>query len=421
MRSHFLSFGISVVLLFVVQLHAADWPAFRGANGDGSSSEARAPVKWDNKTNVKWKTRLGAPGNSSPIVSNGRVFVTVSYDNGKTRSLICFDRKDGSQIWSRDVDYPKAMTTHKTNPHGSSTPVADGERVVVFHGSAGVYCYRFDGSELWHCELGEFVHIWGYASSPIIHEGQVFLNAGPGKRTAMTAMDLKTGKINWQTKEEISGDGSRRDDKAYTGTWASPMIRTIDGKEQLICSQTRRVVSYDPADGKVNWFCEGLKAKKGSLAYSSPMMAGDLCVQIGGFGGPGIGFKAGGSGDITANRAWRTERNPQSIGTGVYVSDHLFVPNAAGSMIRCIDPKTGRDKWNSGRDVAGKSWGSVVRVGGNLYVTNQTGDTVVFKPNPKKFELVSVNKLGERSNSTPAISDGDIFIRTFDSIYCISE
>ena len=406
-------------LFFPMFASAADWPQFRGPNGDGISSEKSAPLNWSRNSNVKWRAPLPAPGNSSPIVSNGKVFVTCTENEGKQRSLFCFDRETGGQAWVNTVDFDKAMPTHRTNPHGSPSAAANGEKVVVWHGSAGLFCYDFAGKELWKRDLGEFRHMWGYASSPVIYGDKVILHCGPGVRVFLTAIDLATGETVWETDEPVAGNGERNEQNQYIGSWSTPLIAKIDGRDQIVCSFNTRVNGYDPATGELLWFCQGLKGRKGELAYSSPHLAGDICVAIGGYGGPAIGFKPGGSGDVTEMRLWRREPNPQSIGSGVYVGEHLYIPDAAQGAIRCLDPKTGQDVW---RERGGPNfWGSIVMAAGRLYATNQQGQTVVFAPSPDGFEELAVNSLGEQSNSTPAVSDGEIFLRTFGGVYCISE
>jgi outer membrane protein assembly factor BamB len=151
------------------------------------------------------------------------------------------------------------------------------------------------------------------------------------------------------------------------------------------------------------------------------MIAGEICVAVAGYGGPSMGFTLGGKGDITeGRRLWRLERNPQSVGSGVYTGEHLYIPDGSQGTLRCLDPKTGEDIWRE-RTLGPSFWGSVVMAAGRLYVTNQRGDTVVFAPNSEAYEQLAANSLGEQSNSTPAISDGEIFLRTFTALYCISE
>jgi len=313
---------------------ATDWPAFRGPQGNGISEETQAPLEWNKTKNIKWQAKLPQAGNGSPIVSNGVVFVACTEDpKGKQRSLYAFDRKSGDQLWMKTVSYEKDDPTHNTNPHGSSTPAADGKRVVVWHGSGGLYCYDFKGNELWKQELGEFRHMWGYGSSPVIHNDRVILHSGPGKQIFVAAYALTDGSELWKTEEPQEGDGEHRTkDKAYMGSWSTPVIVKLDGKEQAICTLPTRVVSYDLTDGKMLWSCDGIRGPKGDLAYSSPVIAGDVCVSTGGFGGPAIGFKLGGEGDITeSQRLWRKDSNPQSIGSGVVIDGYFHRPENGGS------------------------------------------------------------------------------------------
>lgn len=412
---------VALVLTIPFSAFADDWPQYRGPGGRGVSSETSAPLKWGPKKNIKWRTALPANANSSPIVSNGCVFVTCAADEGKKRSLLCFDRKDGKLLWTRTAEFAKVMPTHKTNPYCGSTPTADGERVIVWHGSAGLYCYDFKGNKLWSRQQGDFEHIWGYASSPIIHGDKVILHAGPGKRVFLTAFNLKSGNVLWETDEPVKGDGSYNQKKQYIGSWSTPTIVEIDGEDQIVCAMSTRVNGYNLTDGKIIWSCDGLIGMKGELAYSSAVIADELCVQIGGFGGPSIAFKMGGEGNITENqRRWRSPKNPQSIGSGVFAKGHIFIPDAAAGSLRCLDPGTGKERWRA-RTGGPNFWGSISMVAGRLYVTNQEGETIVFAPNPEKFEKLASNDLGESSNATPAISDGEIFIRTRAALYCVAE
>ncbi|MCP4511696.1 MAG: PQQ-binding-like beta-propeller repeat protein [Fuerstiella sp.] len=401
--------------------HAGVWPAFRGVAGNGLSDARDVPLNWAADTNVSWRTELPEAGDSSPVVSGDRVFITCSLDRGLRRSLYCFRRSDGQQLWVQSVDHDQVMPTHKTNPYCASTPLSVGNRVVVWHGSAGLFCYDHDGNELWSRDLGEFRHMWGYGSSPVFHKDRIVLNCGPGKRTFLTAIDLVTGSTLWQTNEPIEGDGDRNENGKYSGTWCTPVITRVGGHDQIVCSQTTRVNGYDPDTGDILWSCDGLRGPKGDLAYSSPVMARDICVVLGGFNGPAYAFKPGGSGDITeSSRLWRVERNPQNIGSGVFVGKHVYVPDAGPGTLRCIEPETGAVVWQE-RMAGGTAWGSIVYADSRAYVTCQNGDTVVFSPQPEGYKQVAVNSLGEPSNSTPAVAQGQIFIRTSKALYCIGE
>jgi outer membrane protein assembly factor BamB len=407
-----------LVLLWAPHLQAADWPAFRGPTGDGIAVDDTAPAQWNATENVKWKVPLPQPGNGSPIVSGERVFVASAEDaRGHKRSLLCFDRGTGKLLWTKTVAFDRDDPTHETNPYGGTTPAADGERVVVWHGSAGLYCDDFEGRELWHHNLGEFTHMWGYGTSPVIQRDRVILHTGPGRRVFVAAFELASGKELWRQEEPIEGDGQHRPDKAYMGSWATPLVIEHEGRMQAICALPTRVVSYDCESGDILWFCRGLRGPKGDLSYSSPVVSGDLCVAVGGFNGPALGFKLGGSGDITAQATlWRKEQTPQSIGSGVIVDGYFYRPNAGPGTIDCLDPATGEILWS---ERTGTFWGSLVHVAGRCYVTAQDGTTFVFTPSPKKFELIAKNPLGEASNATPAVSNGELFLRGQKHLYCI--
>lgn len=398
---------------------AADSPAFRGIRGDGHSDE-QVPVKWSARENVKWRIGLPHPGHSTPVISRGRVFLTCASLNGRERGLYCYDRRTGKELWKRVVEFGSVEPTHKTNPYGASSAVTDGTRVVVWHGSAGLFCYDHAGGLQWKLDPGDATHIWGYASSPVIHNDRVFLHHGPGVETFMLAVELASGKVLWKTKE--AGGANDRDPR-MVASFSTPVMASVGGSDQLICSMPTRVAAFDPGTGEVLWSVGGLPSPRGDLVYTSPLIAGDIGIAMGGYQGPRIGFRLGGSGDVTqTHRLWRVEaKQPQRIGSGVVVGEHVYIANAGPGTVECISVKTGELAWQA-RLPSGNAWGSTVRAGDHLYVIDQSATTHVFRPSPDKFELVSSNRLGpeEKSNSTPAFSDGEIFLRTRTGLYCIS-
>lgn len=407
-----------IVLLANSVLWAGDWPGFRGPFGTGISPEKNLPTTWGPDKNIAWKFELPGPGNSSPIVSAGRVFLTCAEDKGTKRNLYCINRKNGKLVWKRTVVHKQPEKMHKTNPSCGSTPAADGQRVVVWHGSAGLYCYNFKGEELWSRDLGKFTHIWGYGSSPVIHHGKVFLNCGPGIRSFMLAVDLKTGEDLW--KKDLPGADSRQ--PRMVGSWSTPIIQKVDGTDQLLCSLPDRVNAYDPATGEIIWTLGGLAGPNGDLMYTSPVIGEGVAVAMAGYTGPAVGFELGGNGDVTkSNFLWKSDGpQPQRIGSGAIVDGNLYMANADGGTAQCFDLGTGLVLWK-GRLPGGAHWGSTIFADGKLYATNQSGTTNVFLPNPKKLEIIASNKMGEASNATPAFSNGQIFLRTDENLYCIQE
>ncbi len=414
--------AFACLVLLNSSTHADDWPAFRGPHGDGISTESDFPTTWGPDQNIQWKVPLPAPSNGSPIVSNGRVFVTLAEGEGRRRSLYCFDRRNGRQLWVRTVEFDKAEPTHATNPQGSTTPATDGKIVVVWHNSAGLVAYDFTGQQLWSRDLGEFQHMWGHGGSPVIHQDRVYLNCGPGKRVFVTALNLHDGSTVWEQDEPQDSDVSdARGDGAYKGSWTTPVVARVRGEDQLICTMPTRVIGYDLATGKILWTCDGIRGPRGDLAYSSPMIEDDFCVAIAGFEGPSIGFRLGEKGNITESSGrWQVEKNPQNIGTGIFAGGHIYRVNASpGPLIDCLDAATGKTVWRGPRGGAG--WASIVMAGNLLFATNQDATTYVFKRDPKQYEEVAQNKLDETCNATPALSDGQIFIRTHAHLYCVGQ
>ncbi len=411
---------VGVWLLAAACAVAADWPRFRGPQGDGKALDANPPVTWDTEKNVAWKAELPGPGNSSPIVQANRVYVTSSHHEGHTRSLLCFDRDSGDLLWQRDVQYAGEELTHDTNPQCGSTPAADAERVVVWHGSAGLHCYDHAGELQWSRDLGEFRHIWGYGSSPIWYQQSVILYGGPGSQTFLAAFDRDTGETLWRIDEPGSDSGEDRPDgekPVWRGSWSTPVLRQHAGRDELILSQPDHVRAYDPRDGAVLWSCPGLS----DLVYTSPVVQGSVIVCMSGYHGPALAVNINGaaSGE-THEPVWRLgDRQPQRIGSGVLLEDALYMANEDGTF-QCIDVTTGQDLWKA-RLTGSRVWGSLVLAGGRLYVTDQKGTTHVIAPNDEELQVLSTNPLEEPSNSTPAIVGKEIFVRTMEHLYCIRE
>src|SRR5262249_11466955 len=151
--------------------------------------------------NVRWKAPLPGPGNSTPVVWGDRVFLTQALDKGARRATLCFDRATGKKLWQKEVEFAGKESTHGDNPYCSASPITDGERVIVSHGSAGLFCYAFAGQELWHKDVGRQEHIWGNAASPVLHGELCVLWVGPGERQVLLAVEKRTGKTVWEHDE----------------------------------------------------------------------------------------------------------------------------------------------------------------------------------------------------------------------------
>jgi outer membrane protein assembly factor BamB len=192
--------GISLASIFIFNASAGNWPSWRGPQGTGVALEKNLPGIWNTNENVRWHTMLPGPGNSSPIVWNGRVFISQSIKYEHKRTLMCFDRADGKLLWQAGVTYMEDEPTQESNPYCSGTPATDGQRVIVSFGSAGLYCYDFDGKELWHRDLGKMIHMFGNAASPVLFGDLCFLNFGPDEKARLIAVRKTDGTTAWEAQ-----------------------------------------------------------------------------------------------------------------------------------------------------------------------------------------------------------------------------
>ncbi|MCA9269968.1 MAG: PQQ-binding-like beta-propeller repeat protein [Planctomycetales bacterium] len=409
MRQWTVALGFS--LLAVAAARAADWPAWRGPAGTGVAADAHPPLEWSAEKNVAWEVPLRGEGNSAAIVVGDQVLLSCATDGGRMRSLMSYDRATGELRWAKTVRYGGEEKTHNTNPFCSSSPASDGQRVVVWHGSAGLHCYDMQGEPLWNVDLGEFQHIWGNASSPVLYGDLVVLNAGPGTRSFLIALNKSTGEEVW--RRETPDAASEKVDE-FRGSWSTPVLFQENGRDLMALSLPKRLIAFDPKTGETVWSSEGLSL----LSYTSPLIGDDLVVAMCGYHGPAIAVKRGGAGDITeSHRLWtHTNKNPQRVGSGVLVDGHVYILNEDG-VAWCIDAVSGENKWKE--RLGGKAWSSMSHVDGKLHALNMDGTTFVLKPNPAACEVLAENHLDELTRSSHAFSDGQVFIRTYKHLWCV--
>src|SRR5262245_332507 len=406
--------SLFAALALVAVARADIWPAWRGLAGQGQCNGKNFTVKWSDTENVKWKVELPDAGNSTPVVWGDTIFLTQATDKGTKRGLWCLSRKDGSKLWEKTVEFDGKETKHDTNTYCAASPATDGEVVVVSHGSAGVYCYDLAGKELWRRDFGPCEHIWGNASSPVIYKNLVFLNFGPNEKTFLVAMNKATGKDVWKNDEV----GKKPSD--YFGSWSTPVVAEVKGRTELVMSWPEVVKAYVPETGELLWSCRGLEKDKAAdrLTYTSPLISENGIFCAAGYGGPAIGIKPGGTGDVTkTHRLWRQPNNPQRIGSGVIVGDHVYVVNEPS--VACLELKTGKELWD--QPIQGGCWSSIVHTDGRLYVVSQQGETYVLAAKPE-LELIARNKLDKATTRASIVpSDGEFFIRTYTHLWCIAQ
>lgn len=402
-------FTLAILVVVAHLARADDWPAWRGSTGQGYCFEKNLPTTWSAKENVKWKVSLPHPGNSTPVVWKDRVLLTIANKGGSVRSLICFDRADGKQLWKNDVAYADKERNWTQDWYANASPATDGERVIVSYGSAGMYCYDFDGKELWkRTDLGKWEHAFGNASSPVLYGDLCILWCGPNdgpSGNSLLAVNKKTGVTVWETPEKAS-------------SWGTPIIVSIGGKDQMLYCPAYQLKSVDPTTGKELWHCDGLM----EYVYTSPLYSPKhkIAVAMSGYMKSALAVKVGGVGDITKNRLWHHPKNTQRVGSGIIIGDHVYILEENGAP-RCYELVSGKEVWRVDKRPAGVNWGSMVHADGKLYVLTRDASTLIFKASPQ-YELLATNRLGagESTNSSPAISNGDIFLRTNQNLWCIS-
>ena len=403
-------------------LQADNWPAWRGPKGTGIANERHLPLHWGTNQNILWRAPLPEPGNSTPVVWGHRIFVTQAVQGRRT--LMCFDRADGHVLWQAGPVYEQKESTHESNPLCASSPITDGKRVIGWFGSAGLHCYDLNGSELWHVDLGPQHHIWGWGSSPMLYDDLCILNFGPGERTFLIAVNKQDGKPVWRVEEPGGAAGETKPGQEkpdWIGSWSTPIVVEAAGREELVLSWPKRVVSFEPKTGRELWSCAGLNP----LVYTSPLYdpGKQLIVAMGGFMGVALAVKAGGAGDVTATRRlWHHPKTKQRIGSGVIHDGHIYILNDPG-IAECFELETGKLVWEErlkGPAAKSDNWSSMISAGDRLYVINQGGDTFVLNASPQ-FEVMATNSISEMTISSLAVSNGELFIRSYRNLWCVRD
>jgi outer membrane protein assembly factor BamB len=412
---------------------AGNWPAWRGPDGTGVALREDPPETWGTNRNVRWRVGLPGPGNSSPIAWGNRVFLAQAIKSEKRRAVFCFDRADGKQLWQAGVVYAANEPTQENNPYCSATPATDGQRIIASFGSAGLYCYDLEGRESWHRDLGKMNHVWGNASSPVLYGGLCILPFGPDPKARLIAVDKRDGHVLWEVEPPKVGAGEAppasggpggpggAGESPPGGSWNTPLLIKTAQRDELVMSFPGHLAGYEPQTGKQLWLSRGID----DWVFTTPVSGEGVVVAMssGAMGGTILALRPGGAGDVTATRRlWRLERQKsQSIGSGVIHDGYLYLIAEDGA-VSCLELKTGRkvrETHLKGPGAKTSSWSSLLLAGGRLYVPNQSGDVFVLRAGPR-LELLATNSVDEPTNASLAASDGDLFLRTDQSLWCLA-
>jgi len=408
--------SVAIVVLSLASLRADNWPQWRGPLLNGVSSETNLPVKWTADSNIAWKVPLPEWSGATPIIWNDYIFLNVA--QGDSLSLWCVDRRGPTVLWKAAL----GAGNHQEQKQNMSSPspVTDGSHVYVMTGTGVLKGLDFKGQELWvrdiQREYGRFGLNWGYASSPLLHENALFVQVLHGMKTDdpsyLLRIDKNTGRTIW--KVERPTDAIQESPDAYT----TPALVQNGSETEIVISGGDVVTGHDPATGKELWRLRGLNPYHDG-AYrivASPVFAAGLIIAPS-RQNPVIAIRPGGRGDVSqSHKAWQFSRGPD-VPTPVSDGTHVFIVTDNG-VVYALDAKTGSPVWGPTRLKSGTYSASPVLADGRVYTTNEDGMTSVFRAGPA-FELLAENPLNDYTLSSPAVSQGQIFIRTAKHLFAI--
>jgi outer membrane protein assembly factor BamB len=435
-----------LVLLITLCAMAAEphWPQFRGPDASGVGT-GTPPLQWNGESgkNVAWKTVIPGLGHSSPVIWGDRIFITSAVpDSGDPAlklglygdiapvegegvhafNLYCIDRKSGKILWQRTAARTRPeVKRHPKSTHANPTPATDGKYVVAFFGSDGLFTYDMNGKLLWQKDFGVLDSAffvapdaqWGFASSPVIHDGKVIVLADVLKNSFLTALDVKTGNQVWRTE--------RKD----VPTWGTPAVvpYTAGGskREQIVVNGWKHIGGYEFVTGKELWKLEG----GGDIPVPTPVYQDGVIVitNAHGPGRPIYAIRTDAEGDITKSKAgiaWSQERAGNYLQTPLLHGGLAYFCYDTG-VLSVFDLKSGERQYQQrlGGGTSGHS-SSPVAAGDRLYVTSEDGKTFVLAMG-REYKLLGENELGETVMATPAIVDGVLFIRGRRHLFAIAD
>ncbi len=396
---------------------APDWPHWRGPTRNGVSDETNLPLRWSTQENIHWKVTLPGRSGSTPVIWGDRIFVTVTEND--TIEMWCVNRRTGAVMWKAPLGGGN-RPSRKANM-STPSPVTDGESVWVLTGTGLLRRFDFSGKEMWlkdiTQEYGRFGLNYAYGSSPLLFDDALYVQVLHGMRTDdpsyILRIDKSTGRTAWRVERPT--DAIRESPDSYT---TPAIVRTGAGLE-LVVSGGDCVTGHDLASGRELWRANGLNPDRESdyRLVASPVV-GEMVV-VPSRVRPMLAVKAGGRGDVTSShRLWSNNLGPD-VPSPVSDGKYLYVIRDNG-ILYCYDVQTGAEIYGSRRLPSGTYSSSLVLADGKIYATNEDGLTAVVRAGPQ-FEILAENNLEDYTLSSPAISNGQIFLRTDYMLWAIGQ
>jgi len=428
----FLLLALSL-LIFSSPAEAEDWLRFRGPQGSGvAADKAMTPTEFDDEKNILWKIDLPGAGASAPIIVGDKIILTAYSGYGQSRAkvgkmdklkrhVLCYSKSDGKKLWQKDFDphLPEDPYSGMGVPeHGyaSSTPVCDGTHVYVFFGKSGVYAFDLKGEEIWHTKIGtgSGQMRWGSGSSPVLTGNVLVINA-TDEAKAIIGLDKTTGEELWKNE-------------GVENVWGTPLVAGEGEDQAVIVSLPYEIWAMNPKSGKLKWY--STNGVQDRAVSSSPMLADDFIVSMGGRSNSAVAIRLGGTkgADVTQTHTLWQGKAVARIITPILYQGHIYA--VSRGIATCVDAKTGKEVYKERLPSVGKSgarrgpssdYVSPVIADGKLYQFIKNGGCYVIDAKPE-FNLLASNELaddGTEFNATPAISEGKLFVRSNRRLYCI--
>lgn len=411
--------ALSAAVLLAPGAVAENWPQWRGPLLNGVSNERNLPTRWNTQENIAWKLALPGLSASTPVIWGDKVFLNVP--EGKESYLWCVGKKQGNLIWKKLLrGHAGESRIHPKHNSSTPSPVTDGKSIYVLSAHGSLQSFDFAGNEIWMRELqqdyGQFALRFGYASSPLLFEGSLYVQVMRDNSTNpsyVLRINTRTGKTTWKMDFPISDSFKAAD------SYSTPTILRKNGSVELVINGSDQVTGHDLTTGKELWRVAGLSSEKRPFRVVSSPLVVDGVIYAPASDRPLVALRAGGRGNISeSDRLWSSKNGPD-IPSPVSDGKYFYIVNDKGIM-RCLDAKTGKDIWGPERLKPGVYSSSPVLADNKIYVVNDEGLTTVVKAGPK-FEILAENSLNDLCLSSPAISDSQLFIRTAKYLYCIGK
>jgi outer membrane protein assembly factor BamB len=414
--------ALAAALLCAVPV-SADWPQFRGPDGQGALAEASIPLRWSETTNIRWKTAIHGRAWSSPVVLGRQVWVSTATEDGKVLSALALDAASGTIVHDLKLfDVATPQFAHRFNTYASPTPVIEPGRIYVTFGAPGTAAIdTATGKVLWTRTDIECNHFRGAGSSPILHGNLLIMHFDGSDQQFVLALDKRSGKTVWRTNrsidfKDLDASGKPEAEGDMRKAFATPHVVEVGGRPVLISPGSKAVYGYDPETGRELWRVEEREAFSAS---TRPVVGHGFVYVPSGFPrGTLLAIRPDGRGDVTASHvAWKATRAVPSKPSPVLAGDLLFTISDSG-LASALDARTGQVVWTS--RVGGNFSASPLRAGNRIYVFSEEGKTTVFEAG-RTYTVLAENELEDGFMASPAVDGRALILRTRSHLYRIEE